>query len=678
METDEATQGATDAQLQDRQTRVEERLIANVKVCPVPSSPDLKRLNAAVLETRLSNDFYEAGLLQALSCYFDVTLHPGRKAGGVKPAPKDLHKRLMNPHRIGAESVEGVALLTGIGAVDDLVIIKAPRDPKNDGLLHEYFVSLTCLNPLRLRTPGFMYTFGAFRCSAPIIEGKKVVQWCTPKGPSVNYVIFEKISGRAFDDLVPTLSLREFLSYYIQVAINTKIGVETCSWTHYDLHAGNVLCREVKGGTGAGIGVGESIVDGTVEDPVGEFSADTWYAIPFSLVGDEMLYVRANRVATIIDYGRAHVKYQGRHFGFFDTGLREGDGLYPNVARPLYDMYKLLGFALYSCFNATRKSFTPKSAAARELVNALMPLFSFFRDVTGEDGELNEIAYISEIKEERETYYVLSVEIGPFEKQSSIQDLLAHIESNYPDEWAGLVTPAVADDELVLTCSGVVPADQPASCKTAGQEVKSLQFGLVKASETRHVNKAATQIVQEVKNSRGRLRDMERMHPPQALGSSVEYQDVTAASASAERLMYENYDALRAELDERAGELTASLKQEGALYTGLNYEPTVSSEPRENDQELRNLLGALERSRLSVMFALVKSFIANEFTISELDYAAGKGERTRRKIPLPNKLINTIVSEAATIDDILDSIRPLTSEGKVLRDSIRSTISLGL
>jgi hypothetical protein len=392
---------STDDKKQAAQTAREEKIIANVKVCSVPTSAGLVDVNAKAVETKLEGDFYSAGLLEALACYFDVTFHEG--AGEeITKAPRGIHKLLTHARKIGAASVEGVALLTGVKDVDDLIIIKAPQDPKEDGLVHEYFVAVTCLNALRRRCPGFMYAFEAFRCSAPIIKGKQVLSWCKPSGPSVNYVVFEKISpGKSIADLMPTLSTKEYISYFIQLCFNEMIAVETCSWTHNDAHAGNVLPREVKGAKGR------------------------WFWVPFVLAGGRVVYVQSNRVPTFIDYGRAHVKYQGKHYGYFAEVLLKEIGLYPDQCRPLYDMYRLLGWSLWACLGDDGKGFA--SQGARELFRGLQPLFSFFRDVTSYPQ------YLATVRREVDTYYTYSVRITQAEKDSSLQDLLAHVEEQYPE-----------------------------------------------------------------------------------------------------------------------------------------------------------------------------------------------------------------------------------------------------
>jgi hypothetical protein len=653
---------ATDQQKQDEQREREEKIIANVRVCTVPASDvvgNISALNAAALATKLEGDFYSASLLEALTCYFDVTLHeglPGR-ARGIQRAPGDLHKYLFDAHKIGAESVEGVALLTGVKDVNDLVVIKAPQRPDADGLVHEYFVSAVCLNALRRRCPGFMYAFGAFRCSAPVIEGKKVKQWCTPTGPMVNYVVFEKIQGKAFEDLVPAMTLDQFLSYFIQVAINTQIAVHACSWTHYDLHAGNVLCREIEEAQGG------------------------WFWVPFSLAGGQMIYVKSDRLPTIIDYGRAHVKYEGEHYGYFDAGLLREDGLYPDKCRPLYDMYKLLGFALWSCLESdpeSRKKFV--SPSAQDLFRQLQPLFAFFRQAR------NYAEYLATVKRERETYYVYGVEItADEERNSSLQDMLAHVEQHYPDHWQAHIASSIGAEDLVVTCSGLTPEAEEGPCETPAHAARSIAFSVTKSKHVAASRAAASrrqtpeEAVQDVENTRGRLADIRQERGGEDLLRSVEYRDVSESNARSERLLRESYPGLRNELIERIEAEVAQLRKEGELYTGLRFDFPTSSSPTQNTASLRKLLQALESSHLNLIFAYVKQYVVDRATLTRLESMARERRPTDQlRFALPARLAKRITSDAVTVGEYLVDVTPLTSDGASLRRAMLDTIDLGL
>jgi hypothetical protein len=648
----------TDQEKQDAQKAVEERLIANVRVCSVPDTQGLDSVNPKIVASKLERDFYSASLVEALACYFDVTLHADSKRRGIVPAPSHLHNNLVRAHKIGAESVEGVALLTGISGgedeADDLVVIKAPQKPTSDGLVHEYFVALACLNPLRRRVPGFMYAFGAFRCSAPVLDGKTVVEWCTPKGPSVNYVVFEKVTGgKSVHDVMPDLSLDQFISYYIQVALNERVAVEACSWTHYDLHDENVLVREI-------------------EEAKGQ-----WFYVPFVLGGDQVVYVKSDRIPTFIDYGRAHVKYQDRHFGFFDSGLMESDGLFPDQCRPLYDMYKLLGFALYGLL---KEGGGFVSRNAERLFRALMPLFAFFRDVPDYP------TYLAAVKSERDSFYVYEVEISDVERQSSIQDLLSYIEEQYPEQWEAFVTTSIGPEDLVATCSGIVREKEDAPCSGTRQEIDELsvtptKFGLTKGKHLTVEAKRPEELVTEVTNSRNRLKDIRNTRESAELNGSVEYRDVSESNARAERLLKERYDALRSELIARIREQVRQLTKESQLKaydSGFDFDFEISKDARQNDASLRRLLEALEESHLNLIFALVKQYTVDRATLSQLEYTVKERSPTdQSQFLLPARLARAITRDVRQIETYLRGLKPLSREGRALRDAMLNTIDLG-
>ena len=62
-------------------------------------------------------------------------------------------------------------------------MIKVPKIPTKNLLIHEMFIGLNYLNYLRFEIPNFIYVYGGFMCSAPVIDqDNKVVSWCTNNG----------------------------------------------------------------------------------------------------------------------------------------------------------------------------------------------------------------------------------------------------------------------------------------------------------------------------------------------------------------------------------------------------------------------------------------------------------------------------------------------------------------
>ena len=61
------------------------------------------------------------------------------------------------------------------------------------------------------------------------------------------------------------------------------------------------------------------------------------FFIGYNIKG-KIYYVRANSIATILDYGLSHIKYQGEDYGVNNLYAQ---GIYGNQSQPLSDLYKL-------------------------------------------------------------------------------------------------------------------------------------------------------------------------------------------------------------------------------------------------------------------------------------------------------------------------------------------------
>lgn len=637
--------GANNRTLTAAQTKEEELdILSKIKICPANNSVSLEDLNSIVLKSKLENDFYSASLMQALSCYFDVTLK-GHITDKLPSASPELIRELTHPHRIGAESVEGVALLTGIGDTKDLVVIKAPKDPKNDGLLHEYFVGMTALNKLRQYNPSFMYTFTGFTCSAPVIKGKEVVEWCEPQGPQVNYVVFEKIIGKGFEDILSNtnITLKQYLSYLLQGIYAHKRAVADYGFTHYDEHTGNWLIGEVPGVKREGI---------TENGP---------FYVPFIQNGNGVTkFVKSDGRTVIIDFGRVHILYNGKHFGFHDKKLQEEDGLYSNKVRPLYDMFKIIGFSLDDLLNAKSKS-----DAAMKLFRELMPLYQFFRPVRDYPS------YVASVKNERKSYFVMSVEISQKEKESSLDDLLKWIEEKYPDEFADLVFDDVEDDALILTCGGLMTEkeEEEGSCPTTAEAINSLmKMNLVPKSRTMTRKKSARSLLREKSQAERRLIDLNSRGKTINTNSN-EYLETQENRTRSLKALREDNEDLREELDINLVDLKKKIKEEYDSYNGVEYTDDVYATAKDNGRQLGDTIDAITSSGLLVLVQDLKQYLADLYTLMRLEEISGGNTVVPRKYKLSAELLRVIRSDTAEMTDYLNNISPLNNRDAAIRDT---------
>jgi len=325
------------------------------------------RIDAFMTKHHLEKEFYDAEFMRALSCVLRVglTVDPQLSASRyVKNYFTDLKQ-------IGGVSVEGVATMTGMKGVPSVFVIKAPRNPGLDNLVHEYFVAaggtfaddlgnphtILGTNWLRRFCPSYAQILGAFRCGGPDIDplNKRMRNWCSVEHPTsfVNYVVYEKIDGPDMHKLATTIDATTFVTSMIQLALALEIGQMHNGFTHYDLHYENAIMRNVNS-------------DNPNEEAL----------IPFVVSDTNTIYVESSKVLTIIDLGRCHIQSPSpaaekrgeptEHYGFH-ADFAAQYGILADKARPYYDLYKLLGFTLWAMINDKNQTF-----------EQVWPIMSFF------------------------------------------------------------------------------------------------------------------------------------------------------------------------------------------------------------------------------------------------------------------------------------------------------------
>ena len=237
-----------------------------------------------------------------------------------------MRERTDGMHRIGAESIYGYAISGPIDGVEGLYVVKTPRRIRGQvqDLTHEQYVGYR-LNSLRLGTsevpgiPGFALVFGGARCPEPEInDAGEVLSFCSPtpgKTNKVSYLIYENVfPSDSMRDYIVTASIAEFLSDFLQTCHTLEIAKEQVGFTHWDLHADNILRRKVK---------------------------DTsYFSLKFRAQGKDV-YIACTAVATIIDYGRSRVlSPDGKPMSALEPWM--ATGFMTREANTLGDAYKLL------------------------------------------------------------------------------------------------------------------------------------------------------------------------------------------------------------------------------------------------------------------------------------------------------------------------------------------------
>lgn len=306
----------------------------------------LSRINEFLLKQKLNDQYYDGVLMGVVRCLLTVGLI-GDEMRNASTFTKTVLTDLRN---LGELRPEGIALLSGFKTAKDLFVIKTPRSALDDVLIHEYFVAsggsyinednesviIRGTNFLRKYCLNYAQILGAFRCTGPVVDpgSGKIYSWCELNSENedfVNYIVYEKIPGKDLRKSTASMDKRDFVSVMLQICYALEIGYVVNGFTHYDLHDENVILRPVSDNLGG---------------PV---------YVPF-FMGDKVVYIKSNYIATIIDYGRCHIQSRPpqtddnselgiEHFGYH-ASYAESTGIYADRARPFYDIFKLLGFTL--------------------------------------------------------------------------------------------------------------------------------------------------------------------------------------------------------------------------------------------------------------------------------------------------------------------------------------------
>ncbi|CAK7994719.1 Protein kinase [uncultured virus] len=353
--------------------------------CPVG---DLDKITGntsfKTVKTILDQEFYNPEVMEAVSCSI-YSVFFGLPSNRGNASHMNLAKKFVsNLHQIGSESTSGYALTGDIKDVKDLFVIKVPkRSSGSADLYHELFVGLFGTNYLRKYVPNFAFVYGGFRCGSPLINPKtrEVIDWCSFSEKQVPYLLMEAITPSIdFGSYLERAKPEQFLSGYLQTLFAIKTASERIGFTHYDLHTGNCLMRDIS-----------------------SMDIGSQFSIPYRNDDDSITYVTADRVLTIIDYGQSYTEYNGSGYGSDQISLYEIGVI--NGPWPLFDAYKLLMFAGDDAIRAGNEGV---------LIEARR-IFKFFNDSERFDQC---------VKTQRKFYYGLPKLPG---RDQTIDDLIAHV-----------------------------------------------------------------------------------------------------------------------------------------------------------------------------------------------------------------------------------------------------------
>lgn len=319
-----------------------------------------KRVQDSEEDYERQSVFLDSSSLEHLACVAkDIFLFDGPN---FRMGYNFVKKIITDVRLIGTPSVSGYAMSANLyDKYKDMIVLKAPRrneEYTETAINHELVVGKV-LNSLRSIIPNFAFVLGAFKCGSPVIrptknEKGKIIDWCRG-GAQVKYLMYENISNSiSLYDYCDDCSLQEYIEILVQIMYALMIAYEEHGFTHYDLHGENILVRTIKE------------------------SEDGFY-LPYQ--GD---FVWANKLATVIDYGNAHV-YLGKDK--ISSGYKDETGPKGNLEFVSSQIYQDHPNAISDPYRVLITTLHYMKSRNKEVFEAAKILLYFFHP-EGEDIDL--------------------------------------------------------------------------------------------------------------------------------------------------------------------------------------------------------------------------------------------------------------------------------------------------
>lgn len=284
----------------------------------------LPEISPSQIASTLRDNFFEESVPKAISCITDSIVKA--KTSDNITVNERIRHYIQNLVKFGEKSETGNAFKADLDGANDLFVIKVPKDT-NDDLIHEAIVGLYGTNLLREIIPNFSYVYAFFTCSAPILDSSEnALTWCTSDKILSTYIIYENITPSVtFLHIIKNESLDIIFNCFMQIICALFIAYDKLDFTHYDMHAKNILVRMLQK---------EVIIK---------------YPLP---TGD--VYIKTDRIPIFIDYGMSHIKIGSDHFGMTPPDKFIEYGIHQDKSFPLHDVYKIIG-NMYHMTNNTNK-----------------------------------------------------------------------------------------------------------------------------------------------------------------------------------------------------------------------------------------------------------------------------------------------------------------------------------
>jgi len=292
-------------------------------------APKIKNIDMNILNTMVTDKFYDGDIMDILSCVFMLVLRTNIKKkskNDIIPLSSSIIEWFRKMEYISS-GIEGSTFTVDFGKISKYIIIKAPHLNVHAGnIFHEYFIGITALNKLRKHVPNFVYALGIFSCP-PFKQDNKgnivMNKFCTydNKNKMTNYLIYERIPGKTFRHHIYNSTLKDYevLTIIIQLLAALQVAFIKYRYTHYDLHLGNIMIREL------------------------DDYKNVKYKFTNSLGNKKTLYITTKYIPTIIDYGYSYVHLNGENYG---RANMPSYGIYNDRPSPIHDIYKMILLSL--------------------------------------------------------------------------------------------------------------------------------------------------------------------------------------------------------------------------------------------------------------------------------------------------------------------------------------------
>lgn len=155
---------------------------------------------------------------------------------------------------------------------DVRMVVKQTDDIKKiKEQIHEYFVSTLCINDMRKYIPNLLYNFGNIQEDENNLLFSEYIE---------GVVLLEYLRSHEFN-------LQDFTSILLQIILTLEMCQEKFCFTHNDLTPWNIIIKKQE--------------------------KDIYYNI-----GNKTYKIRAKVVPVIIDFGKSHIVYNNKHYGFIN------------------------------------------------------------------------------------------------------------------------------------------------------------------------------------------------------------------------------------------------------------------------------------------------------------------------------------------------------------------------